>query len=113
MPGRLREKDGRLARGVAPTDDHDLLAHAQLRLHARGGVVHARPFELRHVCERRLAVLGSRRDDQCARVDAPAIFQVHGVRGWAHASFAAPFATMTCAPNFCGLRVRASRELQA
>ena len=57
VPGRLREKHRGLARGVAAADDHDLLAGAQLRLHRRGGVVHARAFELRQVCDRGLAVL--------------------------------------------------------
>jgi hypothetical protein len=56
--GRLREKHRSLTRGVPPAHDHDLVSPAQLRLHARGGVVHARPFELRQVCEGRLTVLG-------------------------------------------------------
>ena len=64
---RLREKHRGLARGVAAADDDDLLAGAELRLHRRRGVVHARAFELREVLERRLAVLRARRDDHRAR----------------------------------------------
>ena len=77
---RLREKHRRLARGIAAADDDDLLADAQLRLHRRRAVVHAGAFELREVLERRLAVLGARRDDHRARADARPVVNLHGVR---------------------------------
>src|SRR2546426_4302867 len=100
MLGRFREKHGSLARGVAATDDRDLVARAQLRLHARGRVIHARTFELRHVCNRGLAVPRPRRDDHGPRVDATAILHLHGVGRSGAREFAAPFVTITCAPNF-------------
>ena len=80
-PARLQQIRRRLARGIPATDNHDFLTHAHLRLHVRGGVVHAGAFKLRRVCDCGLSVLCPRRDDQRPRIDAPSIFQVHGVQG--------------------------------
>jgi hypothetical protein len=65
-----------------------------------------------HVVERRLAILGARRDDQRARLYVRAVVQVHRVQGCAHVSFAAPFRNHHLRAELLGLRVRASREVQ-
>ena len=110
--GGLREKHRRLTGGVATADDDDLLAHAQLRLHLRRAVVHARAFELREVIERRLAVLGAGGDDQRARRDARPVVHLHGVRRPIAGQLRGAFRDHDLGAELLGLRVRASRELQ-
>ena len=102
-----------LTGGVATADDDDLLALAELRLHRRCAVVHARAFELREVVERRLAILGAGSDDHRARRDAPTILHLHGVRRSIAGQLRGAFRDHDLRAELLGLRVGTSRELQS
>ena len=80
-PRALGEEHGGLPRGVAAADHDHLFARAELRLHERGRVVDADTFEARERLERRLAILRTGRDDDCACANAVALLaQVDRVR---------------------------------
>src|SRR5260221_14383880 len=51
---RLREKDSRLSRGVAATDNCHVLSFTELRFHKGSAVINSLAFELIEVAERRL-----------------------------------------------------------
>ena len=112
VPGGLREEHRGLAGGIASADDDDLLSDAQLRLHARGRVVHAGAFELRHVWNRRLAVLCPRRDDQRPRIDATAVFEVHRVQRTLTRQLRRPLRDHQLRPELLSLRVRSFGEVE-
>ena len=74
-----REKYGGLAGRIASTDDHDILADAELRLHRRRAVVDTGALERRQVVERWPAVFGSCRDDYRARANLRSLVDVDRV----------------------------------
>ena len=98
--GCLRQEDGRLSRGVAAADDHDLLVPAQLRFHGRGAVVDAGPFEAGHVGDRQLPVLGARGDDDGARRTRASVVDLQHVRVAVARQSVAPRAMATTGANF-------------
>ena len=69
------EEQRRLTGRVAAADDRDRVAAAELGLHQRGGVVHARALELLEPRDRQPAVLHAGRDQDRARPQLLAVVQ--------------------------------------
>src|SRR5262249_7106357 len=63
MVRNRRKKHRSLACRIAPAHYDYAFAFAELRLHRRGSIVHAGPFELREVRNLQLAVLGATGDN--------------------------------------------------
>src|SRR3989441_364511 len=111
-PGGLGQERGGLARGVAGAHDDHFFTGAQLRLHKRGGVIHARALELREVVDLEAPILRSRRDDHRACRQPVPIADLERVRRTAAGEPTGPGPDHQLGPELLCLAGGAGRELQ-
>src|SRR5688572_8168973 len=76
----LREIHGGLSSRVAGTDDRHFLTGAQLRLHERRGVIHARSLESREIADLQAPILSPGSDNHGARAETLSVLHFERVR---------------------------------
>src|SRR5215471_1061610 len=106
-----REKHRGLACRVAPAYHDYIFAFAELRLHRRGSVVHAGPFELREVRNLQFAVLGATGDNDSSSANGTVAVTFDGKRLVIASYGRRPTGNGNLGSEFLGLHERAAGKV--